>query len=140
MKQASKAGVMHSALTLFLSRYPDQAPLETFFELLKKKNRQAKTRHLQGLPLRVFALGGQTGKFPCTGYTILFQGRVQVNARQLKVSVSARKAWLNRDSSAETQGFNLLLLETPFSPNFKSLLVGVFVFATTLPMNQKNTQ
>lgn len=35
MKQASKAGVMHSALTLFL--YPDQAPLETFFEQLKKK-------------------------------------------------------------------------------------------------------
>ena len=28
---------MHFALTLFFSRYPDQAPLETFFELLKKK-------------------------------------------------------------------------------------------------------
>ena len=119
-------------------------------------------------------LGGQTGKFPCTGYTISFQGRAQVNARQLKVNVSARKTWLNvacvtgvegegegkkrareegerdlyglprRLGSTGTQdpSFNLRLLETPFSPGFRSLLihVGVFVFATTLPMNQKNIQ
>ena len=69
------------------------------------------------------------------------------SAGQRKTTQSERKCtqaltWLNRDSSAsaEIQGFNLRLLETPFSPGFKSLLVGVFVFATTPPMNQKSIQ